>query len=136
TIYLAFAMTTFPVLQARLRRLVERVLFRDVYDYQATIQHVGNTIAGVSGLDAIARHALGELGSTLDLSWAGILLRVPGEANARTFLWGPSAPQVDRAIPEGVLNFELEQVIVDARRAGIDIAQLTPLVAEGVRVGL
>jgi len=136
TIYLAFAMTTFPVLQARLRRLVERVLFRDVYDYQSTLQHVGNTIAGVSGLDAIAGHALAELAKTLDLSWAGILLRVPGESNLRVFLRGASAPNLDRGIPEAVLNHEPEQLIAEARRAGIEIAHLTPLVAEGVRVGL
>jgi hypothetical protein len=92
TIYLAFAMTTFPVLQARLRRLVERMLFRDVYDYQSTIQHVGNTIAGVSGLDAIAGRALAELGSTLDLSWASILLRVPGTSNVQAF----ARPQTPR----------------------------------------
>ncbi|HEY3058565.1 MAG TPA: ATP-binding protein [Chloroflexota bacterium] len=113
TAYMAFAVTSFPLLQGRVRRTVERLLFRDVYDYRATMQRVGNEIVHMSGVDAIAESALSELGATLDLTWAGILLRASGAPTVQRFTWGAAPAELDDAG-----------------------GYMTPLVAEGARVGV
>ena len=60
--------------QSWLRRRAERLLFRDVYDYQETLQRLSVEIVEIHGLDAIATHVLNRLIDVLDLSWAEVTL--------------------------------------------------------------
>ncbi len=60
--------------QSWLRRRTERFLFRDVYDYQETLQRLSIEIVEIQGLNAIATHVLNRLIDVLDLSWAEITL--------------------------------------------------------------
>jgi signal transduction histidine kinase len=106
---------TFPVAQSALRRMLERMLFRDVYDYAETLRRLSVEIAGLSGVEVIARHLLERLGRTLDLAWAEVVVEADAGAPLR-FRW-PRQPD--------------PAVAVDGASASL----LAPLVADGAAIG-
>ncbi|MBI4493320.1 MAG: hypothetical protein HY690_11085 [Chloroflexi bacterium] len=117
---------TFPLVQAWLRRALERVLFHDVYDYAGTLRQLGGEIVCLSGVETIAQHVLGRLGRTLDLSWAAIAL----DADApppRLHRWGTCPAEVEAlaSAAEGGRGVQREGTA----------AQLVPLVTERVAIG-
>jgi signal transduction histidine kinase len=67
---------TFPLVQRHLRRALERLLFRDIYDLAPTLEWLGAEIARLRSVDAIVTHVLTRLGAILDLRWAAIELAV------------------------------------------------------------
>lgn len=121
---------TFPTLQAGLRRVLDRALFGDVYDYTETLRSLSDETVRLAGAEKISGHVLGRLGGTLDLSWAAIALETdasaPGIPGARLYRWG--------ACPE-----DLEaRLFADAsgdRPGGPGEATLVPLVSEGEEIG-
>jgi signal transduction histidine kinase len=76
---LGVSLATFPVLQARLRRRVERALFRDVYDPTELVREIGDELVRLHGLDAIANHVVSRVSEALDLTW--VQLSLNGEAH-------------------------------------------------------
>ncbi len=60
--------------QSWLRRRSEKLLFRDVYDYQATLQNLSIEIVELREAGAIAQRVLSRLVDVLDLSWAKLTL--------------------------------------------------------------
>lgn len=67
--------STFWPMQAYCRRVLERVLFRDLYDYRGTLQQLSTEVGLLSAdTQSIAGHVLRRLGETLDLCWAAIIL--------------------------------------------------------------
>jgi len=87
---IAVVASTFPLAQHWLRRTLETRLFRDLYDYAATLEALATTLAQLDEVGAIAECALVRLGQTLGLSWATLVLDVdsPGLA-ARRWTWPP-----------------------------------------------
>ncbi|GBD17495.1 Sensor histidine kinase ComP [bacterium HR26] len=83
---IALVAATFWPLQHRLRRALEHWLFRDVYDYRATLRELSAELVQFGELSAVARHALDRLGRTLDLSWATIEL--DDRPEPLRFSWG------------------------------------------------
>jgi signal transduction histidine kinase len=77
-LFVAVIAATFPLAQGWLRTRLERALFRDVYDYRATLHSISEAIVRLSGTQAIASYALDRLGATLDLTWASIDLSSNG----------------------------------------------------------
>ncbi|MGH2350930.1 MAG: ATP-binding protein [Chloroflexota bacterium] len=66
---------TFVPAQAWLRHALERLLFRDVYQYSATLQRLSAEVVQLGANEPIiAEHILDRLGKTLDLSWAAVAL--------------------------------------------------------------
>lgn len=117
---LAIVVATFWPVQNRLRRGLERLLFRDVYSYAETLQHLSSEIVHLASVDTIAMHVLDRLGTTLDLAWAAIVLETP-VPGVPYYCWGDGPgnldPQILRSWPDG------------------DRAQLMPLVADGLAIG-
>ena len=104
---IAVVATTFPLAQRWLRRTLETWLFRDLYDYAATLEALATTLAQLDEVGAIAECALVRLGQTLGLSWATLVLDVdsPGLA-ARRWTWPPghrcpagTSPSPDTTLP-------------------------------------
>lgn len=60
--------------QSWLRGRIERLLFRDIYDYQETMRQLSVEIVERRGLESIAQHVLARLVEVLDLAWAKITL--------------------------------------------------------------
>lgn len=71
---IAATLGTFPPLERRLRALLERALFRDIYDYAPTLHALSAEIARLPGAEAVANHTLARLEETLDLSWAALAI--------------------------------------------------------------
>lgn len=117
---LAIVVATFWPIQHRLRRGLERLLFRDVYSYVETLQHLSSEIAHLASVDTIAMHVLDRLGTTLDLTWAAIALETP-VPGVPYYCWGDCPknldPQILRSWPDG------------------DRTLLIPLVADGLAIG-
>lgn len=84
---IALVAATFWPLQHRLRRLLERGLFRDVYEYAETLRDLSREIVHLTSVDAIASHVLSRLGETLDLTWTAIVLDT-GDPPAPVYGWG------------------------------------------------
>lgn len=117
---LAIVVATFWPIQNRLRRGLERLLFRDVYSYAETLQHLSSEIVHLASVDTIAMHVLDRLGTTLDLAWGAIALETP-VPDVPYYGWGACPgnldPQILRSWPDG------------------DRAQFMPLVADGLAIG-
>lgn len=117
----ALVAATFWPLQHRLRRALERRLFRDVYDYRATLRELSAELVQFGELSAVARHALDRLGRTLDLSWAAIELTA--EPEPLRFRW--EGDTVIAAPDDGG-----QQVIATS-----PAAYQVPLIADGETIG-
>lgn len=119
----ALVAATFWPLQHRLRHLLERGLFRDVYDYAGTLRDLSSEIVHLASVDAIASHVLSRLGKTLDLTWAAIVLDGADPSNS-TYCWGtcPSGSDLPRVAEAGL----------DSSPA---TSQIVPLVADGMSIG-
>ena len=136
---------TFPVAQHWLRRGLERILFRDVYDYAATLQRFSADITRLSSIDAIVAYVLAQLGRTLDLCWAALVLHPPampagfyawGDCSDRADVLRPAADSaaVERAVPEPTSDDSMRRVplianmevigtlIVGAKRHDIELS--------------
>jgi len=109
---------TFPLAQHRLRYALERMLFRDVYDYPETLHALGARIVRLAGLEEIARLVLGEVGTTLDVAWLAIEIG-DEEGGHERFTWGD--------FPER--GWETMEA------ADLAVADLYPLIADGARIG-
>ncbi len=121
---------TFGPAQQGLRRALERLLFRDVYSYAATLQHLSNEIVHQGSVESIASHFLSRLGQTLDLSWSAIILN-DAYAPVR-YSWGDCPGSLDLD-PLAGATFGRRHGLEVA--ASADLAQLVPLMIEGVPIG-
>jgi signal transduction histidine kinase len=122
---------TFWPLQSRLRRELERVLFRDVYSYAQTVQQLGAEVVVLSGVDSIARHVVARLGRTLDLSWSAIALH----GGSPLYHWG-TQPDGWAERP-GELHPLLVALAEDpATPSSPPLKRIVPLVADGATIGL
>ncbi|HEU4793077.1 MAG TPA: histidine kinase, partial [Nitrolancea sp.] len=119
----ALVAATFWPLQHRIRRLLERVLFRDVYEYAETLRDLSSEIVHLASVDAIASHVLSRLGETLDLTWTAIVLDA-AEPPAPTYRWG--------TYPSGNELPALAEAGLDGNSASY---QVVPLVADGMSIG-
>lgn len=117
---LAVVIATFWPVQHRLRRGLERWLFRDVYSYAETLQHLSSEIVHLASVDTIAMHVLDRLGTTLDLTWAAISLETP-MPGVPCYCWGHCPPNLD---PQRLRSWP-----------DSDRAQFMPLVADGLAIG-
>ncbi|WP_051006773.1 sensor histidine kinase, partial [Nitrolancea hollandica] len=121
---------TFGPVQQWLRRALERLLFRDVYSYAATLQDLSNEIVHQGNVETIASHFLSRLGQTLDLSWTAIILN-DAYATVR-YSWGDCPRSVDLDRLAGATFGSRHGLEV---AASADLAQLVPLLIEGVPIG-
>ncbi len=119
----ALVATTFWPLQHRVRRLLERGLFRDVYDYAATLRDISSEIVHLASVEAIASHVLARLGGTLDLTWAAIVLD-GADTSTSTYCWGkhPSSSDLPKFPEAGHYSSPAASHVV-------------PLVADGMSIG-
>jgi len=135
---------TFPFLQARARNGLEQLLFRDRYVYAQAVEQIGREIVALRGVEAIARHVVDRLGSTLDLSWATLTFAPPDGAGAE-YSWGnagwptrEAAVLVEPLIADGV---EIGRLAVGPKQQDIElldqdgalIRSLAPLVATALQ---
>lgn len=136
---------TFWPAQMRLRRTLECWLFRDVYDPQSTLRQLGAELAQLGELDAVARHVLDRLGSTLDLSWASIAL--DAVSDPIRFRWGvepDSTPGPVCTIPLVAEGEGIGRIIVGPKRHDVEhmpadlefLHTVTPLIAVALRNAL
>jgi signal transduction histidine kinase len=131
---------TFPTIQLWLRSKVERMVFRDVYDYAATLHDLGTETSRLTSPEAISHHVLGRLGKTLDLTWATLVLR---SATPRNVVYQWSECPVDVVIDLERLNWDectdhrprqfLDNLHLGSTRRKVDSA--VPLVADGDVIG-
>ncbi len=120
----ALVATTFWPLQHRMRHLLERGLFRDVYDYADTLRDLSGEIVHLASVEAIASHVLARLGETLDLTWAAIVLD-GADAASSAYGWGKYPSRSD------LLTF------AEARlESSPATSQVVPLVADGMSIGM
>ena len=117
-------------LQAYLRRILERRLFHDVYDYRGTLHELSADIARLTELDAIANHILSRIGKILDLTWA--FIRLESAPEPLYFGWGVSQggasvarepiplDQYARVIPLVVSDEPVGQLIIGAKRHDLE----------------
>lgn len=119
----ALVAATFWPLQHRLRRLLERGLFSDVYDYAATLRDLSSEIVHLASVDAIASHVLSRLGETLDLTWAAIVLDT-ADSPVLTYSWGtrPTGSELPALVGGGPDDNDVSSHVV-------------PLVADGMSIG-
>lgn len=131
-LYAAIVGAAFVPVQARLRRVLERALFRDVYSYPETLQQLGTELVDLEEEEAIAAHVLERLSNTLNLRWAALVLGPPSPV---AFRWGDPAVKLE---PQVLLNAaeaaERGEPHHDAL-AGDD-ACLVPLVTNGLVSGV
>jgi signal transduction histidine kinase len=74
-----------------LRRRIEKIVFRDVYDYAPTLQRLSTDITRLRDVGVIANHVLTVLSTTLGLEWATIRL----DASSTLFTIGEIPPEED-----------------------------------------
>lgn len=128
---LALVLGTFPLLQQRLRRLLEHALFHDIYDYAATLHQLSTDIVQLNGADAIAGHFLARLGHTLDLSWAAIALHAEG-LPGQLYRWGDCPNDLERLLAQNVLP---APGFMRGSTDGNACTSLLPLTIEGMPYG-
>jgi signal transduction histidine kinase len=126
----AFVAGTFPFAQQWLRRWLERVLFRDTYDYAQTLQQLGAEIVGLVGVEAIATHVLARIGKTLDLRWAAIVIGTAPDVSAHRWRCSPVEDEL-----LALLTSDLAKRPAAMPPRGQTYHVLS-LVAEGTRMGL
>jgi signal transduction histidine kinase len=139
----------FPVAQSALRRGLARVLFRDVYDYAGTLRDLSTEIAGLSGVEAVARHVLARLGGTIDLAWAEVAID-PGDGLPLAFRWAAAGDGDDsgaaarlrlRLVADGAA---IGTLALGPKRRDVDLlpedrelaATIAPLLARALQGGL
>ena len=141
-------------IQAFLRRVLERRLFHDVYDYRGTLHELSGEIAHLTELEAIASHILRRVGKILDLTWGCIRLDSIPESFA--FDWdvrkgvvsgrGESIPldPYARVIPLVVNDEPVGELVVGGKRHDVEhtpedlelLATLAPLFATALQNAL
>ncbi len=146
---------TFPPLQSRLRRAIERALFRDTYDVVGTLERLGVELAQLTDEGEIAALVLVRLGATLDLEWAVLTVALSGE-EFRAYTWpdgrGPVSPAASAGYPRGgaaVLVVPLRvdtgpigELVLGPKRRDIElladdrklVETLGPLLAKALRI--
>ncbi|HYY88910.1 MAG TPA: ATP-binding protein [Chloroflexota bacterium] len=129
----------FSLVQRPLRRRIERLLFRDVYDAREVLQQMGSEIVLLTGVEPIARSVLARLGRTLDLTWAMISVDVEDRVS---FAWGtPRDDAGATAVPLVTDNLEIGALLVGPKRQDVELqaedrellGMLAPLVATSLR---
>ncbi|CAA9587616.1 MAG: hypothetical protein AVDCRST_MAG88-4222, partial [uncultured Thermomicrobiales bacterium] len=123
-----FIAGTFPPLQQLLRRGLERLLFRDVYDYAETLRALSTELAALIDRDTVVEHVLSRVGEVLDLRWAAIVL-TPADGPATRFGWGDYPVQSKAGEVGEIWPYD------GRRRSGGEGAQRVPLVSEGEILG-
>jgi signal transduction histidine kinase len=147
-IAVALVAGTFPIAQQHLRRRIERVLFRDVYSYSDILRELGAEIVRLSGAEAISRHVLRRLGSTIDVVWVAIALD-EGPAGSGFYCWGECPPDpLDGAAAEHVPllaeGATIGQLVIGPKRRDSELSAddrtllitLAPLVATALQSAL
>lgn len=122
---------TFPFAQARLRRLLERTFFHDVYHYSETLQDLSAAIGSLAGVADIATFVLERVGHTLDLTWAALVVVAAPEGLVRRWGRAPDEQELRNLLAGGAAG--PRQETVDGRPRP---CQCIPLVAQGAMVGL
>lgn len=131
-LYAAAAGAAFAPVQARLRRALERALFRDVYNYPETLRQLGTELVDLENDEAIAAHVLERLSKTLNLRWASLVLGPPPPV---AFHWGDPAVKLE---PQALLNAAEAAECSGSQHAAPagDHACLVPLVTNGLVSGV
>ncbi len=62
------------LLQARLQKFIDRVLFHDVYDYQTVMQNLTLELTQIQTLEEVSKTVLNRLNSLLNLGFASLVL--------------------------------------------------------------
>ncbi|HXI18456.1 MAG TPA: histidine kinase dimerization/phospho-acceptor domain-containing protein, partial [Chloroflexota bacterium] len=134
---------TFSLAQARIRRVLERLCFHDIYDYSLTLRTLSVELVQLSGQgEAIATHTLRRLEQILDLSWAAVALSdgIPSEVTpVVTVLTAPEPVYRWGACPDGLNVAALLAAVQTPAHAGLLVREndaLLPLVANGELVGV
>ncbi|MGH2441940.1 MAG: ATP-binding protein, partial [Chloroflexota bacterium] len=77
-VFFAAVAATFAPLQSRVRGAVDRLLYRDRYDYAQTLRHLGVQLASAEPLDAVLTSVVNALTRAMNLSGAAVLLPQAG----------------------------------------------------------
>jgi diguanylate cyclase (GGDEF)-like protein/PAS domain S-box-containing protein len=120
---------TFPALQGQLRRACERWLFHDTYDLASTVHRIEVEIVRLAGIEAIARHVLDQLGGTLGLTWAAIVLDDDALNTSPTRLSYQYGDLQTVPTPAALLA-------LGRQTSGSSASQSVGLVANGVTIGV
>lgn len=128
---IAIVNATFPILQAWLRRRLERALFHDVYDYAETLQQLSADITRLTGIEEITTYVLTRLGQTLDLRWGAIALRAD-PLQAQIYGWGECSRDLDAVtFTTNCSTFSEVAYLSSSGSAACGV----PLVADGKTIG-
>lgn len=112
---IALVGATFWPLQRRLRRTLEQSLLDDVYDYSRTLLRLSATVAHRHDLGEVAAYLLQQLGETLDLSWAMIILTAQ---EAAAYRWDPDRGTSDAFARAQTAAGYREPLVTDDRQIG------------------
>ena len=74
-LFFAVIVFVFEPLKGRVQAFIDRVLFRDKYDYHATLRSVSATMTTLLDLGEIMAKTLGTLRETMHLEWGYVMLR-------------------------------------------------------------
>jgi len=74
-----FALVTLTFIPARdqIQRLIDRLIYRDRYDYASTLQSLGAQLASVQPIDQVLKEVACSLAGAMNLRGAAVLLREP-----------------------------------------------------------
>lgn len=126
---IAIVGATFTPAQRWLRFQVERVLFRDVYIYPATLEELSVGIVQLPPDEAaISQHILARLGALLDLTWMSLV--IAASDSVRTHRWGTLPPMSD---PLQWLASSRQQRMVASDHGPVTT---TPLIRDGQLTGV
>lgn len=136
--FVAVALIVLPALHSAVRRFVDRVFFRDVYEYDKALQSITRTLASARSADVLASAVADTLVSTLNLSFAAVALRDVG-GGPRVIASVPAlSPEVIRDIEmatEKAHGNGRDQALFDGKACGMRV-MYAPLISGGTYTGL
>ena len=110
-LFFAVIVFVFEPLKRRLQTFIDRVLFKDKYNYHATLRDLSGAMTTILDLDEIMAKALQTLTNTMHLEWGYVMLMddLGDEFHVRCFRGGPAGLQA--------LSLQQSSPIVAALRA-------------------
>ncbi len=137
-VFVAVALIVLPALHGASRRFVDRVFFRDVYEYDKALQSITRILASARSADALASDVTAILTDTLNLTFAAVILRDVGGQSEVIAVTPDASSYVMKdvqAIASSVLSDSKPQALFSGKACGVDVTYV-PLVSGGIYAGL
>lgn len=102
-IYLIVVVLIADPLRARVQRVVDRLFYRQTYNYRSTVEDASRALATLLDTDQIASTLLDTIVSVVAIEWGGLLVLGSHEAEDRVFAQGPALDGAKRSLVDGAV---------------------------------